>query len=81
MADPAAPVPLQDQIAEVGREIGVRKNVYPTFIARQALSQKDADLQTARMAAVYRTLKWLEKHEARIREIAPDLTRTGETTP
>lgn len=52
---------LKDQIAEVGREIGLRKNVYPKFVASKRMTQAEADWHIARMEAAYRTLKGLEE--------------------
>lgn len=51
---------IDEQIAEVGREIGLRKNVYPGFVARGKLDQSEADEHMARMEAVLRTLKWVK---------------------
>lgn len=58
---------LDDQVAEVGREVGLRRNVYQRLIAKGQMTQAAADLHLARMEAAYRTLKWLKKHEARIK--------------
>lgn len=51
---------IDDQIAEVGREIGLRKNVYPGFVARGKLTQEEADEHIARIEAAYKTLKWVK---------------------
>lgn len=56
-------IPLDDQIAEVAREVAMRRNAYPKFIARGTLKQEAADKQTARMEAVLRTLEWLRKNK------------------
>lgn len=53
---------LDEQIAEVGREIGLRKNVYPGFVARGKLEQSEADDHIAKMESVYATLKFLRSH-------------------
>jgi hypothetical protein len=58
---------LAEQIAEVGRELGLRRNVYPKWIAAGKLSQALADRQIACMEAAYETLKWLGKNEDRIK--------------
>lgn len=55
-------ITLDQQIAEVGREIGLRRQVYPGFIARGKLSKEEADGHLARMEAVYATLKWLKEN-------------------
>lgn len=57
-------VPLSEQIREVGREVGLRRNVYPRWVAQKRLTQADADRQIANMEAAYQTLKQLaEKPE------------------
>ena len=57
---PTPKIGIDEQIAEVGREIGLRKNVYPGFVARGKLTQEEADDHLARMEAVYATLKWIK---------------------
>lgn len=57
---------IDEQIAEVGREIGLRKNVYPSFVARQKLTQGEADEHIARMEAAYATLKWVRDNRERL---------------
>lgn len=54
------PIPLKDQIACVGRELGMRKGTYPKWVASGRMTQAEADKELSRMDAVYRTLKWLE---------------------
>lgn len=51
---------LAEQRAEVGREIGLRRNVYPKWVAGGKLSQALADRQIACLEGAYETLKWLE---------------------
>lgn len=51
-------------------EIGLRKNVYPSFVARKKMTQAEADQHIARMDAVYLTLKWVEAHADELRAIA-----------
>ncbi len=60
-------ISLDDQIKCVGREIGVRKNVYPQMIAREKKGQAECDREIAAMEAVYATLKWLKANEATVR--------------
>lgn len=59
---------LADQLAEVGAELGMRRAVYPQFVARARYTQEEADLKIARMDAVYRTLKWLIANEDDVRK-------------
>lgn len=61
-------IPLADQIAEVGREIGMRRNVYKQFVAKGTMTQAEADRRIAVMEGVHRTLKWLQANEARVKE-------------
>jgi hypothetical protein len=50
-------VSLPDQIAEIERELGMRKRLYPNWIARGTLKQATADHQLRVMEAVLATLK------------------------
>lgn len=59
---------IDAQIAEVGREIGLRRNVYPGFVSRGKMRQAEADMHIDVMEAAYATLKWIRDHEAEIRE-------------
>jgi hypothetical protein len=61
---------IEEQIAEVGREIGLRKNVYANFVARHKLTQAEADEHIARMEAAYETLKWVRDHRVELAGIA-----------
>jgi hypothetical protein len=60
---------LSRQIAEVEREIALRKAVYPRLIAQGMLRRPLARLQLAELRAAARTLKWLHRHEPRIRRM------------
>lgn len=59
MGDIAKPN-LTQQISEVGREIGLRRNVYPSMVARGKMRQAEADEHLRRIEAAYETLKWLD---------------------
>lgn len=50
---------LDEQIKCVGREIGLRKAVYPRFVTSGKISQPKADHELQAMSAVYETLKQL----------------------
>jgi hypothetical protein len=54
-------VSLADQIRCVGREIGMRRGVYRTWIASGRMKQETADAELAAMEAVYQTLKKLQR--------------------
>lgn len=64
MADPVVtqlPVSLERQIACVAREIALRRNVYPKFVASGKIKQETADTELAAMEAVLATLKrWVK---------------------
>lgn len=66
-------VSIQDQIKCVGREIGMRRGVYPKWVEAGRKTQAEADAEIAAMEAAYATLKWVERHRARLIEIAPEL--------
>lgn len=53
------PVSLATQLAEVEREIALRRRVYPRFIKNGQLSPAAADRQIAIMEAVAHTLRRL----------------------
>lgn len=61
-----AQIPLKDQLACVGRELGMRKGTYPKWVASGRMSQDDADKELARIDAVYKTLKWLEANREKV---------------
>lgn len=71
-----APVPLPEQIAEVRRELALRKNVYPKRVSSREMRQSEADHLTARMSAVLTTLTWLEENAAAVR-MAARLSKIG----
>ena len=61
-------VPITGQIAEVTRELALRRNVYPGLIRNRKMREVEAELCTARMQAVLATLMFCQEHEADIRE-------------
>lgn len=71
-----APVPLSEQIAEVRRELALRKNVYPKRVSSREMRQSEADHLTARMNAVLTTLTWLAENAAAVR-MAARLSKIG----
>ena len=50
-------IPISDQVAEVEREIALRRRVYPRWVSNGQLKQDRADRQIAVMEAVLKTLK------------------------
>jgi len=58
--------PLDQQIAEVAREVALRGAVYPRLIAAGKLSRAAAREQLARLRAALRTLERLRRHGKKI---------------
>lgn len=50
-------ITLLDQIKEVRRELAMRRNVYPKWVARGSLKQSDADYRIDAMCEALRTLE------------------------
>jgi hypothetical protein len=53
-------IPIEDQIAEVKREIALRKKVYPKWIEQERITRFEALSRVAVMEAVLESLKSLE---------------------
>ena len=62
-----AKITIAGQIAEVMREMALRRNTYPRLIGSGKLKASEAELCTARMEAVRDTLLFCQRHEADIR--------------
>lgn len=71
-------VPIADQIKEIERELVLRERAFPQFVARGNKTQAEADQQMDRMRAALATLKWVEKHQDRLRQLAPELHQDKE---
>ena len=71
---------LVAQVAEVEREIHMRKKVYPNFVKYGKMKQEESDYHMGRMEAVLRTLKWLQVNEAKIKAKV-EATSIGRSTP
>lgn len=56
-------VSIDDQIKAVGRELGMRRNVYPKFITSQRITPEKAAQEIAAMEAVYETLKRIKAEQ------------------
>jgi hypothetical protein len=50
-------ITLADMVECAGREVGLRKNVYPGMIARGKISMAKADREIAVMEAIHQYLK------------------------
>jgi RNA polymerase-interacting CarD/CdnL/TRCF family regulator len=55
------PCTIEEQIAEVERELAKRRQVYPHQIADKKMSEAAADLHMRRMAAVLDTLRSMKE--------------------
>lgn len=54
---------IDQQIAAVRREVGMRERVYPRFIAKGTLTEAEAERQIATMKAVQATLERLRDEQ------------------
>lgn len=54
---------LDEQIAAVKREIGLREKLYPRWVSMQRMSQQKADEGIAAMRSVLHTLEQLQRDE------------------
>jgi len=63
-------VPIEEQIAEVERELKMRTHVYPGLVASDKLKPLQAIKQNEGMMAVLDTLKWVQKNKDRLKEQA-----------
>lgn len=59
--EPAA-IPIQGQIAELQRELALRRNVFPRLVREGRMKPSEADLCMARMEAALNTLHWVQDH-------------------
>ena len=59
-------IPLSEQIAEVRREVGLRKKVYPRLVGKGLLAPAEADHHLARMRAALASLRRLARNATRI---------------
>ena len=64
MNDEVMRVSLPDQIAEVKRELAMRRRVYVREIERDRMTAEEAERRTLTMAAVLRTLEWVRDQRA-----------------
>jgi hypothetical protein len=55
-------IDLKQQIDEVQRELALRKNVYPGFVASGKMTESNAEMHCERLRAVLATLQWLQAH-------------------
>ena len=60
---------LVAQIAEVEREIDLRKKQYPQFVRQLKMRQGEADYHLAAMESVLNSLRFLQRNEQKVREL------------
>lgn len=61
-------VSIKSQIAEVDRELGQRRQVYPRLVSNRTMRESVAELQIKHMEAVRETLVWLQDNERLIKQ-------------
>ena len=59
-------IAIAGQIAEVKRELALRRSTYPRLVASGKLRQGEAELCIERMEAVLETLMFCQQHRAAI---------------
>ncbi len=64
-------ITLDRQVAEVRREVGLRRRVYPRWVSQGKMTQVEADRRIEAMEAVQKTLENLRDSVARMQK--PDL--------
>lgn len=65
-------ISIEQQISEIQREIGLRKNVYPGLVARGKMRQGEADEHMARIEAALTTLQWIRDNRAWVLAATPE---------
>lgn len=63
---------ILEQIAEVKRELALRKNVYPAFVARGKMDQAEADQHLTRLSAACTSLEFLRDNRDLIHAAVAD---------
>ena len=62
---------LEEQIKAAARELAMRRNVYPKWVASGRMKQAVADHETEAMAAILETLKVCQEGAAAAEAMAP----------
>jgi hypothetical protein len=65
------PCTIEEQIAEVERELALRRQVYPRRIAEKKMSEGAADLHMRRMEGVLATLRAVKDPQHQAQNSAP----------
>lgn len=61
-------ISLAQQIDEINRELGQRRIVYPSLVARGTMRPSIAEFQVNRLTAARDTLLWLQANELTIKQ-------------
>lgn len=64
------PISLDEQIAEVEREIRQRARLYPAWVEKGRLKAETADAKLAALRAAQSTLMWLDRNHVWIKQEA-----------
>ena len=75
-----ADVPISRQVAEIERELALRRRVYPKWVESGRLGDIDAQTQIAEMEAALKTLQWVERNGPAIKVLAAQL-KAGNRPP
>jgi len=65
MAELFTDVPYAEQIAEVERELALRRRVYPGRVTNRQMTQESADRHIRAMEAVLETVRAVEREAGR----------------
>lgn len=60
---------IAGQIAEVRRELALRRNVYPKFVREGRMKQAEAELCMVRLEAALSTLQWVAENRDAILQV------------
>ena len=63
----AGKISIVGQIAEIDREIALRRQVYPKRVHEGKMRQEEANMLMERIHAIRETLVFCQKHETEIR--------------
>ena len=70
--------PLSQQIEEVERELGKRREVYPRWVGSGKMRRGESEYHMARMESVLKTLKWLSDNQEAVKQV---VAAKGEKQP
>lgn len=68
-----AKISIDDQLAEAKRELALRENVYPKWVADNRMKAADAQRFTDRQRAIVATLEFHSKYREAFKRLAVEL--------